>query len=93
MKLELTKGCNCDSFEADGKNLYNLPDEQLLAMLSRTARTISFKWRECELEDWRKIELVNIISAMVEHFPDKEEHGNEPCECCGDYVETYTMEF
>lgn len=29
---------------------------------------------------------------MVENFPDKEEHSNEPCECCGDYVETYTME-
>lgn len=92
MEIELTHGCNCEAFEADGNNVYKLPDELLLAMLSLMARKISFKWRECELEDWRRIELAKILSDMVEHFPDKEEHSNKPCECCGDYVETYTME-
>lgn len=33
----------------------------------------------------------NILREMVEVFYDTYECSDEPCECCGDYVETYTM--
>jgi hypothetical protein len=29
---------------------------------------------------------------MVEDFSDTYKCSDQPCECCGDYVETYTME-
>lgn len=34
----------------------------------------------------------NILREIVEGFPDTYKSSDEPCECCGDYVETYKME-
>jgi ABC-type amino acid transport substrate-binding protein len=92
MKIKLTKGCICDNFEIDGKSISEMDDKLLLNLLARMAHTIAFHWRERELEDWRKTELIDILQQMTENFYDKQSFSSEPCECCGDYIETSTLE-
>lgn len=37
-------------------------------------------------------DLYNLAYHITEHFYDDYNMDDEPCDCCGDYVETYTME-
>lgn len=91
MKIKLTQGCICYAFTANDKPFTEMNDEQLIVLLSRMARTIAFKWREKELEDWRKFELIGLLRDLTENFPDTETHS-QPCECCGDIIDDYTLE-
>lgn len=90
MKIEITQGCTADAFTVDGKPINLISDEMLLGILNRMARTISYQYRELDLPYEQRSGLENILQRMVEAFPDKIEHSEEPCEFCGDYVEIYT---
>lgn len=92
MKIKLTKGCISGSFEVDGKPIIEMNDKSLLNLLARMAYTITDNWQGRELEDWRKIELIDILQQMIENFYDKQGFSSTPCECCGDYIETSTLE-
>lgn len=89
MKIERTTGCICDCFEADGKPMCSMSEEELKCILLRVAQKIASRGEMCENQ---KCDLQSIIGLMVESFPDECECSEEPCECCGDYVETYIVE-
>lgn len=89
MKLELTEGCICDSFTADGKDIYSMSEKELKDIL----KTAVAKITTTKYEDENKIyQLQNTLYEIVSRFYDEYECDNEPCECCGDFVETFKME-
>ena len=87
MRIELTKGCTCDSFEVDGVKIMDCDEPQLKHLLINITQKIVSK----ELNFMERADLEYILMLMVDNFRDTYECSSEPCECCGDYVETYTM--
>ena len=88
MKIELTKGCDCNAFEVDGVKIVDCDDSQLKHLLIKITQKIV----SMEMNFMERADLEYILMFMVENFRDTYEGSDEPCECCGDYVETYTME-
>lgn len=84
MKIELTHGCNCQAFEADGMPINQMPIKDI--------KDIVMKQMEVALQSEQYYDLYNLAYFLTEHFYDDWNQTDEPCECCGDYVETYTME-
>lgn len=78
MNIEYTRGCTALSLTADGTEEVDMTDEQ---------RT-EVKQKICE---WimKEADLNELLHLLVKHYSDEYECGDEPCECCGDYVETY----
>lgn len=87
MKLELTAGCIADDFTLDDEKVCNLSEEKLKEVFAN----VSDKIIKTPLTEYKHIELQGILCKMVESFYDTYE-TSAPCECCGDYIETYTME-
>jgi hypothetical protein len=88
MKLELTEGCICDSFEVDGNPIKDCDESQLKHLLILATQKICCK----EFTPDQRGLAAHILREMVEDFSDTYKCSDEPCEFCGDYVETYTME-
>lgn len=86
MKIELVQGCIAYSFEIDGATIYDCSMEDLKDALSKVTAHVLSKTKN---ED--KYKLQDVIHNLVELFGDCECDGI-PCECCGDFVETYTLE-
>lgn len=84
MKLELTEGCNCCAYEVDNKPVSILTTQELTDLLQ--------KQFEYALKEGGWDALYRLSYHLAEEFYDTYECSDEPCECCGDYVETYTME-
>lgn len=82
MNLELTRGCMANSLTVDGVEEIHLTDEQRAEAKKRIA-----EWLLRE-----DVSLNKILALVIEHFYDEYECDDEPCECCGDYVETYKLE-
>lgn len=38
------------------------------------------------------VSLNKLLALLLEHFHDEYDCSDEPCECCGDFVETYKLE-
>lgn len=78
MNIEYTRGCMAWSLTADGTEEVDMTDEQ---------RT-EVKKKICE---WimKYPDLNGLLRLLTKECYDKYECDNEPCECCGDYVETY----
>jgi hypothetical protein len=89
MKLELTEGCICDSFTADGKFINTLSEKELKDILKAVVAKITTTKYEDENTVYY---LQNILYEIVSRFYDEYESDDEPCECCGDFVETFKME-
>ena len=86
MKIEIIQGCICDSFEIDGKPINDCTIDELKdALTNATAYVVS------KANDERISDLQIAIRDLVELFGDYE-CSEDACECCGDFVETYTME-
>mgnify|MGYP003549277358 FL=1 len=88
MKLELTEGCICDSFEVDGKPIMDCNESQLKQMLTLTTQKICSK----EFAPHHRYFARVILRKMVKHFHDTLEYSYEHCEYCGNNIETYTMD-
>lgn len=88
MKLELTEGCICDSFTADGKDINSMSEKELKDILKvAVAKIITTKY-----EDEKTVySLQNTLYEIVSRFYDEYERYDEPCDCCGDWVSTYIM--
>lgn len=82
MNLKLTRGCICDSLTVDGVEEIHLTDEQRAEAKKRIA-----EWLLRE-----DVSLNELLVPVTEHFHDEYECDDEPCEYCGDYVETYKLE-
>lgn len=88
MKLELTEGCICDSFTADGKDINSMSGQELKDILKAVVAKIT----DTKYEDENKVSyLQTILRDIVLLYYDEYEIDDEPCECCGDFIDTYTM--
>lgn len=88
MKLELTEGCICDSFTADGKDINSMSGQELKDILKAVVAKIT----NTKYEDENKVShLQTILRDIVLLYYDEYEFDDEPCECCGDFIDTYTM--
>lgn len=88
MKLELTEGCICDSFTVDSKDINSMSGQELKDIL----KVVVTKITDTKYEDENKVShLQTILRDIVLLYYDEYEIDNEPCECCGDFVETFTM--
>lgn len=79
MILELVKGCVCGSLSADGIEEFEMTDEQRKEVIKK-------------ISDWlleNPDQLNYAMQALIPKFGDYE-CDSEPCELCGDFVETYT---
>lgn len=79
MKILLTRGCIAGSLTIDGKEEIHLTDDERQKVLRHI-------FNHLKPED-----LNYVLQDLVETFGEYES-DDEPCETCGDYVETYTWE-
>lgn len=79
MKLEYTYGCVCDSLSVDGIESIDINIEGFRAVIHNLIDKID---EFAVLQDL----FCNCMEALGEY----ESHG--PCDCCGDYITTYTYE-
>jgi hypothetical protein len=75
----MVRGCIHDSLRVDGKEEIDLTDEERQVVLKNIFEYIKPK------------DLNNVLQEFVQIFGEYE-CDDEPCETCGDYVETYTWE-
>jgi hypothetical protein len=88
MELKLVEGCICDSFTADGKDINSMGEKELKDILKAVVAKIT----NTKYEDENTIHYLQIIlREIVSRFEDEYERDDEPCECCGDFVETFKM--
>jgi hypothetical protein len=80
MTIELTMGCVCDAFEADGMPMQAKSLEELKNIVDAQLKNVR------QSNDFNA--LYNLSMYITETFYDEYE-TSEQCECCGDYVETY----
>jgi hypothetical protein len=88
MKLELTEGCICDSFTADGKDIDLMSESELKNILKEVVAKITTSSKS---DGSTKYELMSVLRDIVSRCYDEYKSDKEPCECCGDWVDTYTM--
>lgn len=89
MKLELIEGCVCDRFTVDGKDIDSMSEKELKDILKAVVTKIT----TTKYEDENVVYSLQIIlREIVSRFYDEYESDDEPCECCGDFVETFKME-
>jgi hypothetical protein len=86
MKIEITNGCMAYDFEIDGKSIHDCTINEL-----KDALTKANSYAVNKANDESVCDLQTAIRNLVELFGDCECDGI-PCECCGDFVETYTLE-
>lgn len=79
MKILLTRGCIAGSLTIDGKEEIHLTDDERQKVLRHI-------FNHLKPED-----LNYVLQDLVETFGEYES-DDEPCETCGDFVETYTWE-
>ena len=93
MKFELIEGCMAWGFEADGKPVEHMSTQELKDAILKIADKIS-KIEVNTLQDTLEFnnKAYRIVHEMVYNFYDDYECSSEPCECCGDWVETYKLE-
>lgn len=86
MNIEVVNGCMACSFEIDGKPIHDCTIDELKDALTKaTAYVVS------KANDERVRYLQIAIRDLVELFGDCE-CSEDACECCGDFIETYTLE-
>lgn len=80
MKLEMTEGCVCWSYTVDDREFTNLSlNEKKELIKSLVDKTTD----EAVLQGYFR----NFLHTYGKH-----EGSDEPCDCCGDYIDTYTYE-
>ena len=79
MILRMVRGCIHDSLSVDGKEEIKLTDEERKVVLRKV-------FEHLKPEDLNYV-LQNLVQTFGEY-----ECDDEPCETCGDLVETYTWE-
>lgn len=89
MNIELVRGCIADRFDVDDKPMMDMSEDELKDILIKVVNKVT---QRTELTEGQKSYLYDAIMLLVEDFPDRCLYSDEPCECCGDWIETYTME-
>jgi hypothetical protein len=81
MILKLVRGCVCDSMTADGVEEIDMTPKQRQETIDAI-----FRWLKKNPD-----QLNYVMQDLISDFGDYE-CDDEPCECCGDLVQTYTWE-
>lgn len=79
MKIELVRGCVCDSFTIDDKRVIDMTPEELRNALREIVETA---------DDETVIDCIEHLVTYCGEY----ECINERCECCGDSVSKWTWE-
>ena len=79
MKLEMVRGCICDSLTVDGEEEYTLSDDKREEVL------------DCICSRLYPKDLNRFLQWYIQEYGEYD-CDDKPCECCGDYVQTWTVE-
>ena len=82
MKLKMVSGCMSDLLTVNNIEEINLTDNQRKNIIHRI-----YTWYRKHPE-----QLNNLLQYFIESNYDTIDMSEEPCEYCGDFVETYEME-
>lgn len=77
MELKNVRGCVHDALLIDGKQEIDLTDEDRKMVLEKLFKSL------------RPSDLNYVLQELIPLFGEYES-TDYPCECCGDYTETYT---
>lgn len=86
MKTEIIQGCMSDSFEVNGVSINEYTLDELKNILIAVTDHVVDSATENDM-----YELKTAIRNLVEMFG-KHESDDEPCDCCGDFIDTYTLD-
>lgn len=86
MKTEIIEGCMNYSFEVNGVSINEYTLNELKDILIVLTDHVVDKATEDDM-----CELKTAIRNLVEMFG-KHESDDEPCDCCGDFIDTYTLD-
>lgn len=82
MKIELIRGCTCDGLYIDDKSVRELTDNERKEIKKKICKWI--------MSD--DAHLGALLHILTKHFFNKYQCSDTPCECCGDFIETYKLE-
>jgi hypothetical protein len=80
MKIVMTLGCIADSLTIDGVEEPNLTDDKRQEVIDRCVKKIEPR------------DLNEFLQWLLMRHYDDYECSDLPCECCGDYIDMYTLE-
>lgn len=80
MKLKYTEGCVCDSLTIDGIETIDMNVDDFKSVLHKLLD------RETDIGILQSV-FMHLMSSQGNY-----ECSDRPCESCGDYVTTYTLE-
>lgn len=83
MKLKMVCGCTADSLTIDGKEEINLNTEEKKVVWKKVCEYLCHYGNHDHLNEF--------LQFVLSHHG-KYGCSTEPCEQCGDYIETYTLE-
>lgn len=81
MKIELNRGCICTGFYFDNKSEDKYSEQEIKAIRSKL----------CDYINSSDIDLFDIVEFIMTEKGDYE-CSDHPCDCCGDFIETYKLE-
>lgn len=81
MKFLKRTGCIVGTLEVDDIETYNMTDDKKLEILD-----VMFDYVKHNLNGFD-----NLLETFIETYGDYS-CDDEPCECCGDYVDEYNLE-
>lgn len=85
MKLNYTTGCICDNLSVDDKQFNSLSIKERKNILCKIINDCSNT--RCNEEYFLQQMLIAALQNAGEF-----EYSDEPCECCGDNIETFDLE-
>lgn len=82
MKLEYVSGCTANSLTVNGTEEIDLTPEQ---------RKEAWKKLCLWLAEKDGSDLNNFLQYILETYGEYKSLSDEPCECCGDWVNSYSL--
>lgn len=82
MYLSMTTGCTANSLTVNGKEEVDLTPKQRKEAWTKLCLWLAEKDGE---------ELNNFLQYVLETYGEYQSLSDEPCECCGDWVSSYTL--
>lgn len=82
MKVNWTRGCVTTCLSVDGKNYDDYTEQEKAELRQNVITWLSKNEDKVPTED-----LLELILEMAGEY----ECSDEPCECCGDFIDSYEM--
>lgn len=82
MKINYTRGCICDDLFVDNENFYTLSLGERKKILHKIINNCGHN----DIDYFFQQVLIEMVKATGEYTC-----SDEACECCGDFIESYTL--